>query len=114
MGTGGAGGRFATGGTAGGAGNTAGAGGRASGGASGAGGKAAGGAGGKAAGGAPGTGGAPAIKFYVDDNLYETQTPTTATGRDWEFNQPFFIILNVAVGGNFPGAPSSSTTFRRR
>lgn len=28
-----------------------------------------------------------------------------------EFNQPFFIILNVAVGGNFPGAPSSSTTF---
>ena len=54
---------------------------------------------------------ASAIKFYVDDNLYETQTPSTATGRDWEFNQPFFIILNVAVGGNFPGPPSSSTTF---
>jgi len=54
---------------------------------------------------------ASAIKFYVDDNLYETQTPATATGRDWEFNQPFFIILNVAVGGNFPGAPTSSTTF---
>ena len=43
--------------------------------------------------------------------LYETQTPATASGRDWEFNKPFFIILNVAVGGNFPGAPSSSTTF---
>jgi beta-glucanase (GH16 family) len=54
---------------------------------------------------------ASAIKFYVDDNLYETQTPATATGRDWEFNQPFFIILNVAVGGTFPGAPTSSTTF---
>jgi beta-glucanase (GH16 family) len=54
---------------------------------------------------------AASIKFYVDDNLYETQTPTTATNRTWEFNQPFFIILNVAVGGNFPGAPSSSTTF---
>ena len=54
---------------------------------------------------------ASAIEFYVDDNLYETQTPATATGRDWEFNQPFFIILNVAVGGKFPGAPSSSTTF---
>jgi beta-glucanase (GH16 family) len=54
---------------------------------------------------------ASAIKFYVDDNLYETQTPATATGRDWEFDQPFFIILNVAVGGNFPGAPTSSTTF---
>jgi beta-glucanase (GH16 family) len=54
---------------------------------------------------------AASIKFYVDDNLYETQTPATATNRTWEFNQPFFIILNVAVGGNFPGAPSSSTTF---
>jgi beta-glucanase (GH16 family) len=54
---------------------------------------------------------ASAISFYVDDNLYETQTPTTATNRAWEFNQPFFIILNVAVGGNFPGSPSSSTTF---
>jgi beta-glucanase (GH16 family) len=54
---------------------------------------------------------ASAISFYVDDNLYETQTPVTATGRDWEFNQPFFIILNVAVGGSFPGSPTSSTTF---
>jgi len=54
---------------------------------------------------------ASAIKFYVDDDLYETQTPATASGRDWEFDQPFFIILNVAVGGNFPGAPTSSTTF---
>jgi beta-glucanase (GH16 family) len=51
------------------------------------------------------------IKSYVDDTLYETQTPATATGRDWEFGKPFFIILNVAVGGNFPGAPSTSTTF---
>jgi len=27
---------------------------------------------------------AAAIKFYVDDNLYETQTPSTATGRTWK------------------------------
>ena len=51
------------------------------------------------------------IAFYVDDVLYETQTPQTATGRTWEFNQPFFIILNVAVGGAFPGSPDSTTTF---
>ncbi len=56
---------------------------------------------------------ASAIRFYVDDHLYETQTPATAIGRDGEFNQPFFIISNVAAGGNFPGAPSSSTTFPR-
>ena len=52
-----------------------------------------------------------AIKFYVDDMLYETQTPQTATGRTWEFDQPFFFILNVAVGGTWPGAPDSTTTF---
>lgn len=56
---------------------------------------------------------ATAIDFYVDDTLCETQTATSAKNRTWEFNQPFFIILNVAVGGSFPGSPSSSTTFPR-
>jgi beta-glucanase (GH16 family) len=54
---------------------------------------------------------AAAIKFYVDDNLYETQTPSTATGRTWKFDHPFFILLNVAVGGQWPGAPDSTTSF---
>jgi beta-glucanase (GH16 family) len=52
-----------------------------------------------------------AIKFFVDDMLYETQTSQGATGRTWEFDQPFFFILNVAVGGTWPGAPDSTTTF---
>jgi len=51
------------------------------------------------------------IRFYVDDNLYETQSPSTATGRTWEFDKPFFIVLNVAVGGQFPGSPNGATTF---
>ena len=54
---------------------------------------------------------ATAIDFYVDDTLYETQTPQTATNRTWEFNQPFYILLNVAVGGQWPGSPDSTTTF---
>jgi beta-glucanase (GH16 family) len=54
---------------------------------------------------------ATAIKFYLDDQLYETQTPADATGRDWEFDKPFFILLNVAVGGQFPGAPNGTATF---
>jgi beta-glucanase (GH16 family) len=54
---------------------------------------------------------AAAIKFFVDDQLYETQTPSTATGRTWEFDKPFFIILNVAVGGQFPGAPDATSVF---
>jgi beta-glucanase (GH16 family) len=53
-----------------------------------------------------------AIRFYVDDQLYETQTPSdTPDGGTWEFDHAFFILLNVAVGGNFPGAPDSTTTF---
>jgi beta-glucanase (GH16 family) len=52
-----------------------------------------------------------AVSFYVDDTLYETQMKQNATGRTWEFDQPFFILLNVAVGGTWPGAPDSTTTF---
>jgi beta-glucanase (GH16 family) len=54
-----------------------------------------------------------AIRFYVDDQLYETHAPSDATGGGgkWAFDQPFFIILNVAVGGNWPGDPDSTTTF---
>jgi beta-glucanase (GH16 family) len=51
------------------------------------------------------------IRFFVDDNLYETQTPAAATGRTWEFDKPFFILLNVAVGGQFPGSPNGTATF---
>ncbi|HZU82769.1 MAG TPA: glycoside hydrolase family 16 protein [Polyangiaceae bacterium] len=54
-----------------------------------------------------------AIRFYVDDQLYETQTPSnTPAGGTWEFGgHPFFLLLNVAVGGAFPGAPDSTTVF---
>ena len=51
------------------------------------------------------------VAFYVDDMLYETQTKAGATGRTWEFDHPFFILLNVAVGGTWPGSPDSTTTF---
>jgi beta-glucanase (GH16 family) len=52
------------------------------------------------------------IGFYVDDQLYETQTASdTPAGGTWEFNHAFFLLLNVAVGGTFPGSPNASTTF---
>jgi len=53
------------------------------------------------------------IQFFVDDNLYETDVPSDA-GSGWVFNvsnNPFFIILNVAVGGQWPGSPDSTTQF---
>jgi beta-glucanase (GH16 family) len=53
-----------------------------------------------------------AIRFYVDGSLYETRTPADLpNGAPWEFNHPFFILLNVAVGGQWPGNPDGTTTF---
>ena len=52
------------------------------------------------------------VKFFVDSNNYATFQkagwPSTDT---WVFDHPFFIILNVAVGGTWPGAPDGTTQF---
>ncbi len=55
-----------------------------------------------------------AVRFYVDGHLYETRTPRDIPGKRWVFDHPFFIILNVAVGGDFPGSPGASTIFPQR
>ncbi|MGC8548125.1 MAG: glycoside hydrolase family 16 protein [Acidobacteriaceae bacterium] len=53
-----------------------------------------------------------AIRFYVDGVLYETQTAKDVpAGHRWVFNHPFYIILNVAVGGFWPGNPDATTKF---
>ncbi|MFF1421519.1 ricin-type beta-trefoil lectin domain protein [Streptomyces sp. NPDC058280] len=51
------------------------------------------------------------IKWSVDGNVYQTRTPADLGGRQWVFNKPFFIILNLAVGGYWPGDPNGSTPF---
>lgn len=55
------------------------------------------------------------IRFYVDSptNVYVTYTPANLPqGGVWPFNAgKFFFILNVAVGGDWPGAPDSTTVF---
>lgn len=50
------------------------------------------------------------INYYVDDVLYNQITPEDVTG-EWVFDKPFFIIMNVAVGGSFAGNPNSETVF---
>jgi beta-glucanase (GH16 family) len=53
-----------------------------------------------------------AIRFYVDDHLYATDTPADLPqGAKWVYNHKFFILLNVAVGGGWPGNPDSSSVF---
>ncbi|MEW6126046.1 MAG: glycoside hydrolase family 16 protein [Acidobacteriota bacterium] len=52
------------------------------------------------------------IRFYVDGNLYHTKTANdVAAGNRWVFDHPFFMILNIAIGGNFPGNPDDTTVF---
>lgn len=56
------------------------------------------------------------INYYVDDVLYQQITRETIAEEtdgqgEWVFDGPFYIILNVAIGGNLPGSPSSETVF---
>lgn len=50
------------------------------------------------------------IDFFVNGYLYKRITPSNVPG-EWVFNQPFFLIMNVAVGGNFGGPPNANTPF---
>lgn len=52
------------------------------------------------------------ISWFVDGRRYQTLTPADLPdGARWVFDHPFFMLLNVAVGGTWPGDPDSSTTF---
>ena len=52
------------------------------------------------------------IRFYVDAHLYATRTPAELPkGTKWVYDHPFFLILNVAVGGDWPGNPDETSVF---
>jgi beta-glucanase (GH16 family) len=52
------------------------------------------------------------VRFYVDSSLYARFTPANiAPGLRWVFDHPFFILLNVAVGGVWPGPPDETSQF---
>jgi beta-glucanase (GH16 family) len=53
------------------------------------------------------------IVWLLDGAPYFTATPNDAflQGKQWVYNHPFFVLLNVAVGGNFGGAVGPDTTF---
>jgi beta-glucanase (GH16 family) len=51
------------------------------------------------------------IVWSVDGNVYQTRTPADLNGNQWVFDKPFFLILNLAVGGYWPGDPDASTPF---
>jgi beta-glucanase (GH16 family) len=52
------------------------------------------------------------LRFFVDGQLHQARTPATLpAGRRWVFDHPFFLLLNVAVGGQWPGPPDEATVF---
>ncbi len=51
------------------------------------------------------------IEFYVDNNLVYTFAPESKTVDVWPFSQPFYFIVNVAIGGNFGGPEVDDTIF---
>lgn len=51
------------------------------------------------------------IDFFVDEQKYFTFQNNHSGFQTWPFDQPFYIILNMAVGGGWVGDPTSSTIF---
>lgn len=50
--------------------------------------------------------------FSVDGTVYEVQKQSSLpAGSAWPYSQPFFLLLNLAVGGNWPGPPNAETVF---
>jgi beta-glucanase (GH16 family) len=52
------------------------------------------------------------IEFYLDNIAYAAVTrDDIPAGSRWVFDHPFFLLLNVAVGGDWPGNPTPDTIF---
>lgn len=51
------------------------------------------------------------IRWFVDGVQYNEILIANGVGSTEEFQKSFFILLNLAVGGNWPGSPNSSTAF---
>lgn len=55
------------------------------------------------------------IKYFVDGSLfYQVTKAQVQTYGNWVYDHPMFLILNVAVGGAWPGNPDGSSTFPQR
>ena len=53
------------------------------------------------------------MTFLIDDVVYFTANKSQVNG-DYPFDKPFFFIMNLAVGGNWPGNPDAATVFPQR
>jgi beta-glucanase (GH16 family) len=51
------------------------------------------------------------IRMLIDDKLINEFNPATLAGAGHPFNESFFFIINLAIGGNWPGSPNATTYF---
>ncbi|NDJ59602.1 MAG: family 16 glycosylhydrolase [Chloroflexi bacterium] len=51
------------------------------------------------------------IRWTINGEVFHTATPETLYGGTWVFDHDFFILINVAVGGSWPGSPDDTTEF---
>jgi beta-glucanase (GH16 family) len=57
---------------------------------------------------------AESIDFFVDEELYAKVTRASLpSGAAWVYDKPFFLLLNLAIGGDWPGNPDATTRFPR-
>jgi beta-glucanase (GH16 family) len=49
------------------------------------------------------------IKWFVDGNLFSTVQKNDLGSNNYPFNEEFYLIFNLAVGGNWPGNPDATT-----
>lgn len=54
------------------------------------------------------------IEWFVDGKRYHYMNPEKIIGNKWVYNKEFFLIINLAVGGNWPGYPDDNTIFPQR
>ena len=52
------------------------------------------------------------MRWYIDNQQYFELLPDQLPkGAAWAFDHPFFLLMNVAVGGDWPDGPDATTTF---
>lgn len=51
------------------------------------------------------------LKWLIDGNVFSTVNKADLGANNYPFNEEFFVIMNLAIGGNWPGNPDATTYF---
>ena len=54
------------------------------------------------------------VRWYFDGTLFQTRTIEDLSGKQWVFDHNYFLLLNLAVGGEWPGGPDATTVFPQK